>query len=154
MGLEDQIKQLIQSIRSQVEAELDELDDLSDLVDQIDGTPPGEPPPDTPPAFTWDMQVTENPRVNVRCFEMWNDDRNMLIPKRDGAGKPIMVIYQKPGTGDTAAGRIQYAKGRVVRVYQEVTIGTGGERFHRVYLVLGEHGEKLYLPKASLMKLA
>lgn len=97
------------------------------------------------------MKVIEYPRANARCFEIWKNGK--LVPQLDGADKPIMQIYQKPGTGTSASGRIQYALGKVVYVYKEPIVATGGGRFHQIHGLKGAYGEKLYLPKESLMKL-
>ncbi len=117
--------------------------------------PPSSPPPPTP-VTTWKMRVTEEPRTNARCFEVWNEDQKRLIPKTDTSSyhKPIMVFYQRPGSGSLTSGRVQIEKSENILVFPEVVTAAGGERFHEIYMLRGEHNERLFLPKASLIKVA
>jgi hypothetical protein len=126
------------------------LGKIDNAIAELEGTPPIPPVPTPPPApstDTWLMTVKEDPRTKAWCFEVWNENRQELVPKVDGAGKPIIQEYL-----DKTGKRITFDKGVQVRTYREVTTATGGGLYHRISNRGGDRGQMLFLLKAHMMK--
>ncbi len=130
------------------------------ILAAIGSAPTPTPTPEPEPANTVGFRITEDPRCNARFYEVWNEIKKALVPKVDGADKPIWMTY--PADDSDADDRAQFTKETVVTVALPAETGTGGIRCLQLVSGVdrngktwteGAHGEKLYIPQASGTKL-
>jgi len=136
-----------QEVIDQLTAVKVSIDDIIEDVKTLsDGAPTPTPTPKPDPDTTWIMTVKAD-QTKAFCYQVWNEKNGELVPKVDGAGKPIMQDYY-----NQKGKRIVFTNGTQVRTYKDVTVATGGVLYHRIYNQTGDRGQKLYLLKTHMMK--
>lgn len=119
------------------------------------GQPNPDPDPDPEDENTWTMTVRpekpDDPRTQAWCFEVWNENRQELVEKRNDVqpiGKPIMQPYLSSN-----GKHITYARNDPLVTYKAL-VDTDGSTpdCYEVYKQFGDHRERLFVLKTEVMK--
>ena len=98
------------------------------------------------------MQVKADPRAKTWVFQVWNEIQGKLVEKRNDVkpvGKPIMQEYFTKEDK-----RLTYALGTQLRFLIDPEDADGSIDYMELASVKGDRGQRLFMARPDLMKLA